>query len=79
MDELVFELRRRLGGAFTTAELAELYERDGTDWAFAIAVRVAPTTPAAWDMATVAEAAFAQYVRGASDYAGGRRIVGEEG
>ena len=78
VDELVIELRRRLGGAFTTGELAELYEREGTDWAFAVAVRIAPTTPAAWDMSTVAAAAFAQYVRSASDYAGGRRIVEKE-
>jgi hypothetical protein len=74
VDALVLELRRRLGGPFTTDELARLYERDGIDWAFAIATRVAPATPAAWDMDTVANAAFARYVRGASDYAGGRRL-----
>jgi hypothetical protein len=73
VDALVVELRRRLGGPFTTEELARLYERDGVDWAFAIAARVAPATPAAWDMDTV-NAAFARYVRGASDYAGGRRL-----
>lgn len=74
VDALVVELRRRLGGPFTTGELARLYERDGIDWAFSIATRVAPATPAAWDMDTVANAAFARYVRGASDYAGGRRL-----
>lgn len=74
VEELVGELRRRLGGPFTTEELARLYERDGTDWAFEIATRVAPLTPAAWDMDTVANAAFARYVRAASDYAGGRRL-----
>lgn len=72
-DELVAELRRRLGGRFTTRELAELYLRDGTDWCFGIATRVAPTDPQAWDMTTVAGAAFARYVREAGDYAGGRR------
>ena len=77
VDELVFELRRRLGGPFTAAELADLYEREGTDWAFQIAMRVAPATPAAWDMTTVLNAAFAVYVRSASDYAGGRRIEAE--
>jgi hypothetical protein len=77
VDELVLELRRRLGGPFTTAELARFYEREGTDWAFDLAVRAAPTTPAAWDMATVANAAFARYVRSASDYAGGRRLRDE--
>jgi hypothetical protein len=78
VDELVFELRRRLGGPFTSDELAEVYNREGTDWAFDVAVRVAPTTPAAWDMTTVLNAAYAIYVRNASDYAGGRRITREE-
>jgi hypothetical protein len=67
------ELRRRLGGRFTTAELADLYER-GTDWATDLAVAVAPDDPYAWDVRTVADAAFGRYVRSATDYAGGRRI-----
>ncbi len=72
-DEIVLELRRRLGGSFTTDELAALYLDQGTDWAFQIATRVAPNDPFAWDMTTVAGAAFARYVREAVDYAGGRR------
>jgi hypothetical protein len=76
-DAIVLELRRRLGGAFTSSELAALYLEQGTDWCFAIATRVAPDDPAAWDLTTVAGAAFARYVREASDYAGGRRIVDE--
>jgi hypothetical protein len=67
------ELRRRLGGAFTTDELAELYEQ-GTDWATDIAVSVAPEDPYAWDVRTVADAAFGRYLRSATDYAGGRRL-----
>jgi hypothetical protein len=67
-DEVVLELRRRLGGPFTTDELAQLYSEEGTDWCFAIATRVAPGTPAAWDMPTVAGAAFARYAREAIDY-----------
>jgi hypothetical protein len=67
------ELRRRLGGAFTTDELAELYEQ-GTDWATDIAVAVAPEDPYAWDVRTVADAAFGRYLRSATDYAGGRRL-----
>ncbi len=66
------ELRRRLGGAFTTAELVDLYEL-GTDWCLDLAARVAPDAPWAWDSRTVADAAFARYVREALDYAGGRR------
>jgi hypothetical protein len=68
VDELVLELRRRLGGPFTTDELARLYTAEGTDWCFDIATRVAPGNPAAWDMPTVAGAAFARYAREAIDY-----------
>jgi hypothetical protein len=75
---LVDELRRRLGGAFTTDELASLYLSDGTDWCFDIAVRIAPATPEAWDITTVGGAAFLQYLRSAVDYAGGRRRVADE-
>jgi hypothetical protein len=78
VDALVIELRRRLGGVFTADELARLYMQDGTDWCFDIAVRVAPQTPAAWDLATVAGAAYARYVRLASDFGGGRRRTAEE-
>jgi hypothetical protein len=68
VDELVIELRRRLGGPFTTDELARLYLSEGTDWAFTLATRAAPSNPAAWDMPTVAGAAFARYAREASDF-----------
>ena len=78
VDAVVLELRRRLGGPFTTDELAALYLDRGTDWCFEIAVRVAPREPAAWDMTTVASAAFARYVRQASDFAGGGRVAREE-
>jgi hypothetical protein len=67
------ELRRRLGGAFTTDELAELYD-SGTDWALDLAVAIAPGAPWAWDQRTVTDAAFARYLREATDFAGGRRI-----
>jgi hypothetical protein len=65
---VVEELRRRLGGPFTTEELVALYSSQGTDWAFGLATRAAPSNPAAWDMPTVAGAAFARYAREASDY-----------
>ncbi|HUA06347.1 MAG TPA: hypothetical protein VMB27_20740 [Solirubrobacteraceae bacterium] len=77
-NELVSELRRRVGGTFTTQELAQYYIDNGTDWCFDIATRVAPGHPEAWDLTTVAGAAFARYVRGAADYAGGTRIIREE-
>ena len=66
------ELRRRLGGRFTTRELADLYD-EGTGWCTDLAVATAPEEPYAWDERTVADAAFARYLRGAVDFAGGRR------
>jgi hypothetical protein len=69
------EGQRRLGGPFMVGELAQLYLDQGTDWCFDIAVRVAPDTPAAWDMTTVAGAAFARYAREAIDYSTGRRVT----
>jgi hypothetical protein len=68
------ELRRRLGGPFTTQELVELYEQ-GTGWVTDLAVDTAPDDPAAWDVRIVGDAAFGRYVREASDYAGGRRTA----
>jgi hypothetical protein len=62
------EIRRRLGGKFTLAELANFYG-EGTDWAEDIADRALAGT----DSSTVVDAAFARYARLASDYAGGRR------
>ena len=74
VDRAVAELRRRLGGPFTAGELADLYDRDGTRWVMDIAQSVAPEDPWAWDQ-RVADAAFARYLREASDYAGGRRLT----
>lgn len=68
------ELRRRLGGPFTSAELAALYD-EGTGWTADLAVAVAPEDPYAWDARTVTDAAFARYLRDATDFAGGRRRV----
>jgi hypothetical protein len=67
------DLRRRLGGRFTTDELADLYDA-GTDWCIDVAVATAPDDPYAWDVRTVADAAFGRYLRAATDYAGGRRL-----
>ena len=67
------ELRRRLGGPFTAGELADLYEVQGTGWVTELASLAAPDAPWAWDQ-RIADAAYARYLREASDYAGGRRI-----
>ena len=68
---VVAELRRRLGGRFTVAELACLYEH-GTSWCLQLATVIAPRDPWAWDSSVAADAAFARYVREAVDFAGGR-------
>ena len=67
------QLRRWLGGPYTTEELARLYD-EGTAWATDLALETAPEHPFAWDARVVTDAAFARYLRGASDYAGGTRI-----
>lgn len=74
-EELVAELRRRLGGRFQADELADLYE-SGTAWCLQTAMRVAPEDPWAWDASIVTDAAFGRYLREAADFAGGRREVG---
>lgn len=76
-DRILDELRRRLGGPFTTRELAELYSA-GTDWCLDVAIATVPNDPRAWDAQTTADAAFSRYVREASDWSGGKRHTQEE-
>jgi hypothetical protein len=66
------ELRRRIGPTFAAAELAELYDR-GTDWCLQVAMDAAPGLPA--DARSLADAAFWFYLRGATDFAGGRQLI----
>ena len=73
VERAVAELRRRLGGPFLAEELVSLYDDQGTRWVIDIASAVAPDDPWAWDQ-RVADAAFARYLREATDYAGGRRL-----
>jgi hypothetical protein len=73
---LVADLRRRLGGRFSSEELAALYEQD-TAWCLPLAMKVAPEDPWAWEAGVVVDAAFARYLREASDYAGGKRELAE--
>ena len=75
--KVVDELRRRLGGPFTAQELVELYDR-GTSWCADVALTAAPEHPQAWDTMTVGDAAFARYLREASDFAGGRLRLSAE-
>jgi hypothetical protein len=73
-DALVAELRRRLGGRFSSKELVELYGQ-GTGWCLQVAMKAAPEDPWAWEAGVVVDAAFGRYLREAVDYAGGRREV----
>lgn len=66
------ELRRRIGPTFSAAELADLYG-SGTDWCLRAAMDTAPDL--ATDGQSLADAAFWQYLRGATDFAGGRQLV----
>ena len=74
-DALVAELRRRLGGRFSSEELVQLYG-SSTAWCLQVAMKVAPEDPWAWEAGVVVDAAFGRYLREAADYAGGRREVG---
>jgi hypothetical protein len=71
IEAIRVELRRRIGPTFSAGELADLYG-EGTDWAQQIAIDVAPA--AAGEAQTLADAAFWGYLRGATDYAGGRHL-----
>jgi hypothetical protein len=79
VTEVFLELRRRLGGRFTTNELAGYYLSEGTDWCFQIAYTVAPSAPEAWDTSVVAGAAFARYAHHAADFGGGVTYYGDDG
>jgi hypothetical protein len=74
VDALVAELRRRLGGRFSADELVGLYDAS-TAWCLQVAMKIAPADPWAWEAGIVTDAAFARYLREASDYAGGRREI----
>jgi hypothetical protein len=66
------ELRRRIGATFTAGELADLYGQ-GTEWCQQLAIEVAPGEGG--DAQALADAAFWLHLRGAADFAGGRRLA----
>lgn len=66
------ELRRRIGPTFGAEELANLYGQD-TDWALRIAGDVAPAVEGRAQ--ALADAAFWAYLRGATNFAGGRQLI----
>jgi hypothetical protein len=72
VEAIRVELRRRIGPTFSAAELADLYGQ-GTDWALRVAGDVAP--PIEGRAQELADAAFYAYLRGATDFAGGRQLT----
>jgi hypothetical protein len=66
------ELRRRIGPTFTAAELAELYG-GGTDWSLQVAMEA--VADLSTDPRSLVDAAFWLYLRGATDFAGGRQLL----
>jgi hypothetical protein len=65
------ELRRRIGPTFAAADLADLYG-EGTDWCQQVAIDVAPAMED--EAQALGDAAFWLYLRGATDFAGGRQL-----
>ena len=68
LDVLVDELRKRVGGTYTLAELAAAY-RDADSWARQAIEDRAPAPGWPRDLSLVLAAAFHAYRRGASDFA----------
>ncbi len=67
VDLIVTELRRRVGQTFTLEELAAAYD-GAVEWARDALHNSLPEGAPPPDTATVADAAFHVYARGASDY-----------
>ena len=67
IDLVVAELRRRVGQMFTLAELADTYD-DAGEWARDVLYDARPEGAPPPDAATVTDAAFQKYARGALDY-----------
>lgn len=66
-DAVLEELRRRVGGVFTLAELAEAY--DGAErWVQQVVGERAPSQGWARTVAVASDAAFYDYSLGAQDY-----------
>ena len=68
VELVVDELRKRVGGTYTLAELAAAY-RDADRWARQVIEERAPSPGWPRDLSLVLAAAFRAYERGASDYA----------
>lgn len=70
-EAILDELRRRIGPTFSANQLAELYGH-GTDWCLEAARVAMPIDAVDLDPQAIVDGAFHIYLRGATDYAGGR-------
>jgi hypothetical protein len=68
------ELRRRIGPTFSAGELADLYG-EGTDWCLEAARWAAPEEASELDPQAIIDGTFYLYLRGATDWAGGRLLA----
>ena len=67
VDAIADELRRRVGGSYSLAELADAY-RDADRWTREAVAEAAPGTEWGPELTLAADAAFHLYARGARDY-----------
>ena len=67
VEAVLAELRRRVGGSFTLAELADVYVSAET-WSREAVAEIEPASGWPRRLATVTDAAFHLYSRGALDY-----------
>jgi hypothetical protein len=67
IDLVVGELRRRVGQTFTLEQLAVVYD-GASEWARELLYDARPEGGGPPDTATVTDAAFGAYARGALDY-----------
>jgi len=67
LELIVAELRQRVGQTFTLEQLAAVYD-GAIEWARDLLHEARPDDAPPPDTATVTDAAFRMYARGASDY-----------
>lgn len=67
LETVVAELRRRVGGIFTLAELAAAYE-SAESWSREVIAETGPLSGWPRRLAMITDAAFHVYSRGAVDY-----------
>jgi hypothetical protein len=67
LDAVLEQLRRRVGGVFTLAELADEYRRSDR-WVHAAITELPPAAQWPSGLTTATDAAFHLYARGAQDY-----------